>query len=155
MNLATIEFVSAIISAVFIACIVVIIVKTNWIGLKVDRFRRIILKTNLPKEVARKEWQKIEAHFFRGDENDLNIAVIEADKLLEEALKEAGIRGAHLGDRLKNLRPSQLPNLDQVWQAHRLRNDIVHQPTFKLKRDLAERALGIYEQTLKTFSLLD
>lgn len=154
-NLSLLEFFSAIISAALIAAIVVITIKTNWLGLKVERFRHIVLKTNLPKETAKREWAKIEKHFYRGDENDLKIAIIEADKLLEEALQEAGIRGIHLGDRLKNLKPTQLPNLDQVWQAHRLRNDIVHQSTFRLKRDTAERALKIYEETLKTFQLLD
>jgi hypothetical protein len=154
-GLGIIEFFSILISAALIAGIVVIVIKTNWLGVRVERFRHIVLKTNLPREVAKKEWAKIESHFYKGDENDLKIAVIEADKLLEEALREAGIRGSHLGDRLKNLKPAQLPNLDQVWQAHRLRNDIVHQPTFKLKRDLAERALHIYEETLRDFHLLD
>lgn len=154
-DLGIIEFFSIIISAALIAGIVVIVVKTNWLGLRVHRFRHIVLQTNMPKDAAKKEWAKIEQHFFKGDENDLKIAIIEADKLLEEALQEAGIRGTHLGDRLKNLKTNQLPNIDQVWQAHRLRNDIVHQSTFKLKRDLAERALNIYETTLKQLNLLD
>ena len=154
-NLGVLEFFSALICAALIAGIVTVIIKTNWLGIKVERFRHVVLETNLPKETAKKEWTKIEQHFYKGDENDLKIAVIEADKLLEEALRESGIRGISLGDRLKSLKPEQLPNLDQVWQAHRLRNDIVHQPTFKLKRDLAERALNIYEETLRSFKLLD
>jgi hypothetical protein len=154
-DLGIIEFFSAVISAALIAGIVIVVIKTNWLGLKVERFRHIILKTNLPKEQAKKEWAKIEEHFYKGDENDLKIAVIEADKLLEEALREAGIRGSHLGDRLKNIKTEQLENIDQIWQAHKLRNDIVHQSTFKLKRDLAEKALAIYEDTLKQLGLLD
>lgn len=150
-----IYFLSIVISCVLIAGIVVIVIKTNWLGLKVERFRHIVLQTNLSKEEAKKEWIKVQQHFFKGDENDLKIAVIEADKLLEEALREAGVRGTSLGERLKSLKPGQIPNLDQVWQAHRLRNDIVHQSTFKLRRDLAERALKIYEDTLKAFRLLD
>jgi hypothetical protein len=154
-GLGMIEFFSIVISAILIAVIVVIIKRTNYLGLRVERFRQIVLKTNLPRETAKKQWAVIEDHFYRGDENDLKIAVIEADKLLEEALRESAIRGSSLGERLKNLKPSQFPNLDQVWQAHRLRNDIVHEPTFKLKRDLAERAIKIYEDALKNFRLLD
>jgi hypothetical protein len=55
---------------------------------------------------------------------------------------------------LKNIKSEQLSNLDQVWQAHRLRNQIVHEPAFKIKRDLAEKALTIYEETLKNLGLL-
>jgi hypothetical protein len=154
-NLGILEFFGAVLTAAFIAGIVVVVIKTNWLGLKVERFRHIVLQTHLPKEQAKKEWANIEKHFFKGDENDLKVAIIEADKLLEEALREAGIRGASLGDRLKNIKQGQLPNIDDVWQAHRLRNDIVHQPTFKLKRDLAERSLAIYEETLRALHLLD
>lgn len=153
-NVGLLEFFSVIISAALIAGIVVIVIKTNWLGLKVERFQHIVLETNLSKEMAKKEWDKIESHFFKGDDNDLKIAIIEADKLLEEALREAGVRGLSLGDRLKNLKPGQLPDIDKVWQAHRLRNQIVHEPTFKIKRDLAERALNIYQETLKDLGLL-
>jgi len=34
------------------------------------------------------------------------------------------------------------------------RNQIAHEPDFKLKRDLAERALGIYETALKNLGVL-
>jgi hypothetical protein len=154
-NLGLLEFFSIIISAALIAGIVILIIKTNWLGIKVERFRHIVLKTDLSKEHAQKTWAKIEEHFFKGGENDLKIAIIDADKLLGEALREAGIRGATIGDRLKNVRPNQIPNLDQLWQAHRVRNDIAHQPTFALKRDLAEKTLAIYEETFRQFELID
>ena len=139
-NLGIIEFFSALISAALIAGIITILVKTGYIRLRVDRFKHIVLKTNMPKEQAKKEWARVQHHFFKGDENDLKMAIIEADKLLEEALTESGIRGTTLGERLKNLKPSQLPELDEIWQAHRLRNDI---------------ALNVYEAALKRFELLD
>lgn len=154
-NLGILELVSVIVSACFIAGIVVIVVKTNWLGYRVERFRHAFLKTEFPKEMAKKEWGSIERHFFKGDENDLKISIIEADKLLEEALREAGIRGANLGDRLKNLTVDRVPNIDAIWQAHRLRNQIVHEPTFKLKRDAAEMALEVYRRTLHQLGLLD
>ena len=45
-----------------------------------------------------------------------------------------------------------MPNLNELWQAHKLRNQIAHEPNFKLKRDLAERALGIYETALRIWA---
>jgi hypothetical protein len=60
-----------------------------------------------------------------------------------------------LGDRLKRAKTSQIPNLDELWQAHKLRNQIAHEPDFKLKRDLAERALAIYETTLRNLGVLE
>ena len=60
-----------------------------------------------------------------------------------------------LGDRLKKIKPAQLPEIDAIWQAHKLRNQIAHEQDFKLKRDLAERTLGIYEKALRELKVLD
>ena len=72
---------------------------------------------------------------------------------MNDALREAGVVGIQLGDRLKKASPEQVPNLNELWQAHKLRNQIAHEPNFKLKRDLAERALGIYETALKNLGI--
>jgi len=149
-----IEFLSAIICAALIAWIVVATIRTNYIGIRVERFRHVVLRTNMSREEAKKTWARVQEHFYKGDENDLKIAVIEADKLLDEALREAGVRGTNPGERLKNVKRDQVPNLDGVWQAHRLRNQIAHEPNFRLKRDLAERMIGVYEETLKGLGLL-
>lgn len=149
-----IEFLSAIICASLAAWIVVAIVRTNYVGLRVERFRHVVLHTNMSREAAKKTWSRVQEHFYKGDENDLKIAVIEADKLLDEALREAGVRGTNPGERLKNIKKGQVPNLDAVWQAHRLRNQIAHEPNFRLKRDLAERTITVYEETLKSLGLL-
>jgi len=150
-----IEFVSFVISAGLIAWIVVALIKTNYIGVRVDRFRNIVLKTNLPREHARRAWVRIEEHFYKGGENDLKIAIIEADKLLDEALREAGIRGVNPGERLKNVKRGQLPDVEAVWQAHRVRNQIAHEANLRLKRDIAERTLKIYEEALRALRLID
>ena len=96
--------------------------------------------------------RKIQEHFYRGGESDLKVAILEADKLLNDALREAGIVGIQLGDRLKK-RATQIPNLNDLWHAHKLRNQIAHEPNFRLKRDLAERALGIYETAFKNLGI--
>jgi hypothetical protein len=154
-EIGLVEFVSAIISASLLAWIVVAAIRTNYVGIRVERFRHLVLRSNLPKVEATKAWQRIESHFYRGNENDLKVAVIDADKLLDEALREAGVRGSTPGDRLKNVKPGQLPDLDGVWQAHKLRNQIAHEPNFKIKRDLAERAINVYADALRSLGSLD
>jgi hypothetical protein len=57
--------------------------------------------------------------------------------------------------RLKKVSTAQLPNVDDVWQAHKLRNRIAHEADFALKRDLAERALTVYEQALEHLGVLE
>ena len=154
-HLIVFETVSVVISAIFIGSIIYFIIKTEWLALRINRVRDVILKTDIPKRKAKKTWATIQEHFFTGGDNDLKIAVLEADKVLDEALRGAGIQGNTLGDRLKKLKPSQLSDVDAIWQAHKLRNQIAHENDFKLKRDLAERALGTYEKALRDLKVLD
>lgn len=154
-NLGGLEFLSIIVSALLFALIVYVAMETGWARLRVDRFRHVILKSNISKQAAQKSWVTIQKHFYEGSENSLKVAVLDADKLLSEALREAGVMGTQLGDRLKNAKPEQVPNLDELWQAHKLRNQIAHESDFKLKRDLAERALTIYEAGLRNLGVFD
>ena len=154
-KLTTLEAISAVLSTILFIAVIYLVIKTGWLTVRVNRWQDVLLKTNLSKKETQKTWGGIQKHFFAGNDNDLKIAILEADKLLDEALRGAGIQGNTLGDRLKKVKPSQLPDIDAIWQAHKVRNQIAHESDFKLKRDLAERALGVYEKTLRGLELID
>lgn len=154
-DLLPLEIFAVIVSAALVTGTVIIIIKTGWFSLRVDRVRDVILKTDMPKKRAREAWAAVQKHFFAGDANDLKIAVMEADNILNDALQYAGIRGANLGDRLKNVKRSQMPNLEDIWEAHKLRNEIAHETNFSLKRNAAERALETFEAALKNLGAFD
>ena len=48
-------------------------------------------------------------HFYKGSENDMKVAILEADKILNEALRAAGMPGIQLGDRFKRARAARSP----------------------------------------------
>lgn len=154
-HLGTLEFFGLVIALIFFAGVIYFAIETGWFTLRADRFRHIILQSDISKKEAQASWALIEEHFYRGGESDLKVAILEADKLLNDALREAGIMGIQLGDRLKKASPGQIPNLNELWQAHKLRNQIAHEPNFKLKRDLAEKVLGIYEAALKNLGIFE
>jgi hypothetical protein len=152
-HLGMLEFFGLIIALICFAGVVYFGIETGYFTLRVERFRHIILQSDISKKHAQESWAAIKEHFYRGGESDLKVAILEADKLLNDALREAGMMGVQLGDRLKKANPEQIPNLNELWQAHKLRNQIAHEPNFKLKRDLAERALDIYETALKNLGI--
>ena len=118
-NLPPLEIFAVIVAAALIVGSIIIIIKTGWFSYHMDHVRNIILKTDMPKKDAAAAWAAVQKHFFAGDTNDLKIAVLEADNILNDALRYAGIRGINLGDRLKNVKRSQIPNLEDVWAAHK------------------------------------
>jgi hypothetical protein len=135
--------------------IVLLMAKTNWLHSRIDKWRHVFLSADAGKEQTRASWKEVERHFFAGDDNDLKVALIEADSALDGALRNAGVPGANLGDRLKKVKSAQLPNIEAVWQAHKLRNQIAHDDAYALKRDLAERALTVYKEALQTLGALE
>ncbi len=154
-NLTVLQILSVLFSSAFLAATVYVSIKTGWLRTRVERFQDVVLKNDLAKKSIRTSWDDIETHFFAGDDNDLKITILEADKLLDEALRNAGVPGNQLGDRLKNVKPARLPNIEDLWEAHRIRNRIAHETDFVLKRDLAEKALTIYEEALTHLGYLE
>jgi len=154
-NIGWLEAISIIITVVLLGSTLFFAIKTGWLALRIDRVRDVVLKSNLPKKRSIKAWQNVKKLFFAGDDNSLKLAILEADKTLDEALKAAGFIGENIGERLKQVNKAQLPNIEEVWEAHKLRNRLVHETDFKLNRSLARKALLIYEKTFEDLGLLD
>lgn len=81
------------------------------------------------------------------------LAVIDADKLLDEALKRHHFRGKTMGERLVAAQRSISDN-DAVWYAHKLRNRLVHEPNVRLKKKEAQAALSGFRMGLKDLGAL-
>lgn len=62
------------------------------------------------------------------DQATIKQTIIQTDILVDTIMKEAGIRGATMGERLKSLR-DDLPRhvYSPLWQAHIKRNELVHE----------------------------
>ena len=93
-----------------------------------------------------KRWKKTRSRLAFPSESEHKLAIIEADGILNEIVEKMGYKGETLGDKLSQLTPVQFPNLEKAWQAHKIRNNIVHDPDYQLSLEDAKRALEIYEQ---------
>lgn len=105
----------------------------------------------LDSQVYREHWRKIETCL--DDEAKYQLAVIEADKLLDKAFKERGFRGQTMGERLV-FASKHLSNKDDVWQAHKLRNRLVHEMGVQLTLKQTRRVLNIFARALKDVGAL-
>lgn len=76
------------------------------------------------------------------------LAIIDADKLLDEALKKSHMRGKTTGERLVSAQ-RMISDNDAVWYAHKLRNRLVHEPHVRLKKNEARNALAGFKQGLR------
>jgi hypothetical protein len=106
-------------------------------------------KVELNTPIVSSAWSKVQGKVKESTPDSMRLAVIEADGILDEVLKRMGLGGETLADRLGNLKPGQYSSLDRVWDAHRLRNNLVHTPDFQVSIAKAEEAIVAYESFLK------
>ena len=96
----------------------------------------------------RRRWAEIESMSSQPGEMGLKMAVMEADKLLDNALKTLAMPGNTLGERLK-FAGYKWPDLKKVWWAHRVRNQLAHEASYHLDSGIARRAIRSYGSALK------
>jgi len=81
------------------------------------------------------------------------LSVIDADKLVDEALRKRHFKGKNMGERLVSAQ-RELSDNDAVWYAHKLRNRLVHEPGAKLKKREAQAALTGFKHCLRDLGAL-
>ena len=104
----------------------------------------VVLKKR-PKKLDTKyyhdKWQNIQA--MLPDKKVWSLAIIDADKLLDDVLKKRKYKGKTMGERLVSAQRDIKDN-DLLWFGHKLRNRLVHESDVKLtKTDTKDALLGI------------
>lgn len=153
--LSALKIIFMLISAFFIAMIIFTFFRTTW-------FRRLTVwdwrefTTYRPYGVRKleKQWQKIKLRLETAAESEYKLAIIEADSMLDDILKRMGIGGESLGERFEKINTVTLPNLSEAQEAHKIRNNIVHDPDYRLSLDEAKKTLAIYEKSLSDLQAL-
>lgn len=108
-----------------------------------------------PKEEVWESWKGIQELLASPNPSDWNMAVLRADALLDEVLRRMGHEGDTIADRLKIVSPIQVPSLDRLWEAHRLRNVIAHEPLEQRPRDTISYAIRSFEEGLIELGMLE
>lgn len=99
-------------------------------------------------------WQAIKDKIQSDNPADWQWAIIEADKILEEMVKRMGYLGANLGERLKAVEPSDFLTLNEAWEAHKVRNQIAHEPGFVMDRHKAALTISRFERVFNEFGYI-
>lgn len=119
-----------------IAAVAIILVLVGGSGLVLKRRPR-----HLNKEYYNDRWMTLQG--LLKDKSTWPLAVIDADKLLDDALKRSHYKGKTMGERLVSAQRDISDN-DGVWFGHKLRNRLVHESNVKLtEKTVKEALLGI------------
>lgn len=156
--ISRIKIFSAILSILFFYGIVYLLIKTQFIKSKVKIFEDIFItrkQVHLPKKQINKSWLKILKRLEKNYEAEWKLALIEADKLFDDLLKRMDYQGKDQGARMKQLTQAQFSNLNELWEAHKTRNRLVHEPEFHINQAEVFRLLKAYEKAFRDLALLE
>lgn len=127
-----------IIVVAFVTIDVLIVLYVIW-----RRMRRKIPEKKLLE--IRKIWKEI----IR--QKDYKHAIMDADKLLDQALYLKGYKGS-LGGKLKKAGPL-FKSINNVWAAHKIRNNIAHQINYQVNEKIYRETMLRFKQAFKDLKI--
>lgn len=128
-----------------LALVIGVLVVIFLIALLCIRKMRSRVLSKRDQKFLQSAWQKVEAM------EDSAMQILEADKVLDQALKRLGYKGS-LGEKLKTAGP-RFSNLDAVWNAHKLRNRIAHEVNISVTQEEARFAMFAFKKALEQLGL--
>lgn len=105
------------------------------------------------KGISEKDIQEVQAMWksiIR--ERDMRHAILEADKLLDHALQLKGYRG-NLGTKLKKANRLFGGNINRVWAAHKVRNNIAHQMNFEVDEKVYRSSMLAFKEAFRDLGI--
>jgi hypothetical protein len=131
--------------------LVVALVAVLIVVFSVSFFARNRRRSGLDQAQFLARWKEVQALY--AEKNTWPLAIINADKLVDDALKKSKYKGKTMGERLVSAQ-HDLSSNDGIWFGHKLRNKLVHEEfTIKSKAEVKEALLG-FLQALKDLGAL-
>ncbi len=127
---------------------VFLVIATVWIRRTMRRWR-----FGSERDSVAKHWKAVEDLAGRGDIMSLRLAIIQADAVLELALKAKAFPGTTTGERLK-FASRKYHDLQRTFWARSLRNTLVHEAGSELKIAQAEKAIAEFKRALVVLGAL-
>lgn len=110
-----------------------------------------VFPKRLKREYFVTRWKRVQQRC--PDKSQWAIAIIEADELLDDALKKKRFKGKSTGERLVEAQKN-FTNNDAVWFGHKLRTRLDIEPELPLTQNDVQKALTGLRQGLKDVGAL-
>lgn len=107
----------------------------------------------LDVEKYRSRWMHIEHNLNQSEKATYAMAILNADKLLDQALQDKGCGGKTTAERMK-VATSKWSDANAVWTAHKTRNKIAHEQDFSVSFGETRRTLDAFKKALKELGAL-
>ncbi len=143
-----------IVSGILIFATFLLLKKTVWFRLRFwEDIKEFFTVSPVKGGKFSRKWKDIIRKINSGIEGEQKMAIILADNMLDEALEKLGFKGETVAERLGEIDSKKLKNINEVWEAHKIRNNIVHDADYKLTVEEAKRTIEIYDEVFQNLGI--
>ena len=152
--------ISIILSLLFIAIIIFSLVRLREIQLEDKEEVNELINEALEKEKREKGEENPRWHYIltlteAPNESDWRVAIMEADSMLEETLKDKGVAGDTVAELLESSRSEGYAHINDAWNAHLTRNKIAHEGAdFPLSQIETRKIIKMYQNFLEDLDVI-
>lgn len=100
-------------------------------------------------------WEAIKGRLAAGSIAGGKIAIIEADKMLDEALGKLGFAGKNVGEKIATIKPGQLVGVGELQNTRVLYHKIMEDPGHEASLEEIKSALAMYERFFRGIEMID
>ena len=154
-NLLIIKVISFSVSTILLMLIVYFAAQTEFISDPIEHFFDTLGAVNISKRRTLKAWKQIQRRLRSNKMNDLKLAVLEADKVLDGILRMAGFPGKDLDERLELITSTQIENIEEIKQAHKFKQRIATEPDLTITQNEAQISVDIYKKVFQELNLIE
>jgi len=89
------------------------------------------------------------------NESDWRMAIVEADSLMEESLKEKGVAGDTVSELLESAKSNGYTFIQSAWDAHLVRNKIAHEGlNYPISQIETRRIIKMYQNFFEEIKII-
>jgi len=114
-----------------------------------------LLKEKEREREANPRWHYIQTLIESPNDSDWRVAIIEADLMMEEILREKGITGTTVSELLEGAKDSGYQSIQDAWDAHLVRNEIAHEGSdFPLSQVEGRRVIKLVQNFFEELRII-
>lgn len=114
-----------------------------------------LLRRKEREKNANPRWHYILTLVESSNDSDWRVAILEADSMLEEVLKDRGFSGTTASELLEGAKESGYLTIQDAWDAHLVRNQIAHEGSdFALSQVEARRVIRMYQNFFEELNVI-
>lgn len=147
-----VKIVAAFAIAVLLVADILLLSKRMRTDLRAALYGSVVPRLKKSRYASR--WEDVKGRLDEGSIASGKMALVEADRMLDEVLGKLGYAGKDAEEKAQNVKPGQLVGIENIKETQILRNRIIEDPAYQASLEEIKAALEVYERVFRGLEIL-